>query len=165
IAFLSCWFQFGGSPALAVIYCVFLAGLIAASFIDFEHFIIPDTITIGGILVGILCSALLPQLHGQQALTAGLLQSLLGFGVGAGVVYLVLRTGKLLFGRQRVVLPPGGKVVFTETSLLLPDREMAYDDVFYRKSDAVELQAKSVKLANRIYENVLVRLTPACIQI
>src|SRR4249920_1497002 len=42
IAFLSCWLSFGDKSAwLALIYCLFLAGLIVATFIDFEHFIIP----------------------------------------------------------------------------------------------------------------------------
>ena len=34
------------SMPLALVYAVFLAGLIAATFIDFEHFIIPDEITL-----------------------------------------------------------------------------------------------------------------------
>ena len=43
---LGCWLAFGPhSVLLALVYCVFLAGLIAATFIDFEHFIIPDEIT------------------------------------------------------------------------------------------------------------------------
>jgi hypothetical protein len=38
-----------------------------------------------------------------------------------GVVYLVLRGGKLLFGRQRIRLPQDSRVVFTETAMVLPD--------------------------------------------
>src|SRR5271167_528215 len=62
IAFLSCWLKFGDSHhplpslALALVYAVFLAGLICATFIDFEHFIIPDEITLGGIVVGFAVS-------------------------------------------------------------------------------------------------------------
>jgi prepilin signal peptidase PulO-like enzyme (type II secretory pathway) len=39
---------------LALAYCVLLAGFIVATFIDFEHFIIPDEITIGGMVAGFL---------------------------------------------------------------------------------------------------------------
>src|SRR5439155_13947775 len=49
--FLSCWLSFGRQSAwLALVYATFLSGLIAATFIDFEHFIIPDEITIGGMV-------------------------------------------------------------------------------------------------------------------
>ena len=160
VAFTSCWMQFGQSPMVAIVYCVFLAGLMAASFIDFKHFIIPDKITVGGIIVGFLCSTLLPQLHGQKLAVAGMLQSLLGIGAGAALVYFILRTGKLLFGRQR--FPFGGetKIIFTETAMLLPGRIIPYEELFYRKSDAIELHAQSVEAGNRSYKDVSFRLTP-----
>src|SRR5215472_1828391 len=61
LTFLVCWNVFGRqSAALALIYCGFLCGLIVATFIDFEHFIIPDEITIGGMLVGVVVSVLFP---------------------------------------------------------------------------------------------------------
>src|ERR1700679_3690757 len=42
VTFLGCWLGFGHQSALlALVYCVFLSGLIAATFIDFEHEIIP----------------------------------------------------------------------------------------------------------------------------
>ena len=51
------------SISLALVYCVILAALIVATLIDIEHFIIPDEITIGGIVAGFIFSALVPQLH------------------------------------------------------------------------------------------------------
>src|SRR5665213_3241783 len=160
-----CWMQFGQSPAVALVYCFFLTGLIAASFIDFKHFIIPDKITIGGILVGFCCSALLPQLHGQKLAVAGMFQSLLGIAVGAALVYLILRTGKLLFGKQRVELAGAARILFTETAIVLPDKTIPYEELFYRKSDAIELHAQSVQAGNRSYNDVLLRLTPNSLKI
>src|SRR5262252_10542102 len=70
LVFLGCWLEFGSrAPWLAIIYAVFLAGLIVATFIDFEHFIIPDEITFGGMVLGFLCSYLVPSLQGQSSLT------------------------------------------------------------------------------------------------
>src|SRR2546428_4357183 len=64
-AFLGSWLAVGRqSPWLALVYCLILAGLIVATFIDLEHFIIPDEITIGGMVVGFLCSLAVPSLHG-----------------------------------------------------------------------------------------------------
>src|SRR5438309_694303 len=71
LTFLACWLAFGRqSAALGLIYSIFLAGLIVATFIDFEHFIIPDEITIGGMAAGILCSLLVPRLHHQFSVLA-----------------------------------------------------------------------------------------------
>src|SRR5256714_10811297 len=43
LCFLGCWEMYGHkSIMLSLVYCLVLAGLIAATFIDFEHFIIPD---------------------------------------------------------------------------------------------------------------------------
>jgi leader peptidase (prepilin peptidase) / N-methyltransferase len=166
VAFLGCWIAFGkSSPILALIYCMVIAGFIAATFIDFEHFIIPDEITIGGTVVGLVCSIAFPRLHGQNNIISGMVQSLLGIGVGAGVIYAILRIGKLLFGKQRVELPSEGRIVFTETSVHLPDKEIPYEELFYRQSDTVTLHARTVELADRCYKDVVVKLSPSKLQI
>jgi leader peptidase (prepilin peptidase)/N-methyltransferase len=164
--FLGCWLEFGRySPLIAIIYSVFLAGLIVATFIDFEHFIIPDEITIGGMIAGFICSFLVPGLHGAASLTGAMKESLLGIVVGAGLIYLILRLGKLVFGRQKLALAADTKVTFTETSLQLPDKEILYEDLFYRQSDVIALHARTVELVDRCYKDVLIRLSPALLQI
>jgi leader peptidase (prepilin peptidase)/N-methyltransferase len=165
-AFLGCWLAYGHkNPVVALIYCLVLAGFIAATFIDFEHFIIPDEITIGGIVVGFLISALVPSLHQASSRASSLQESLLGIIAGAGVIYGILRLGKLLFGRQKFVLAPGTKVIFTETALVLPDHSIPYEEIFYRKTDAIELDAQNVELIDRCYGRSLVRLTPQSLKI
>jgi len=99
LVLLSSWFAFGGSPALALAYGVLLAGLVMASAIDFIYFIIPDQISIGGMAVGLLASCLVPALQKQTGMFLGSLQSLLGIGLGASVMYLISRAGKLAFSR------------------------------------------------------------------
>ncbi len=171
IAFLGCWLKFGNhthplpSIPIALVYAIFIAGLIVATFIDFEHFIIPDEITYGGIVVGIILSLILPQIHGTISHGAAILQSILGAAVGAGIVYAILRFGKLLFGRQRLKLATVSRIVFSDTALHLPDKEIPYDDLFYRKSDAIVLEAQTVELVDRGYKDVTVRLSPATLQI
>lgn len=164
-AFLICWFGFGQSPVVALVYSILIAGLMIAAFIDFKHFIIPDEITIGGIVVGFFCSLLLPQLHGQTPLVGSVLQSLIGIGVGAGLVYLVLRGGKFAFGRQTLLLSNDTRMTFTDAALVLPDKEILYDEIFYRKSDTIELQAQSAELGDRSYKNVAIRLSPTTLRI
>jgi leader peptidase (prepilin peptidase)/N-methyltransferase len=166
ITFLGCWLAFGReSVAMTFAYCLLLSGFIAATFIDFEHFIIPDEITIGGIFAGLVCSVLIPRLHQQTTLGQSMLRSLLGAGVGAGLIYAILRIGKILFGRQKVVLPNETRIVFTETAVHLPDREIPYEELFYRSSDTIVLHAKTVELADRCYSDAVVRLSPARLRI
>ncbi len=160
VAFLGSWLAFGQQSGLiALVYCLFLAGLIVATFIDFEHFIIPDEITIGGMVAGFICSFLLPSLHHESSLTGGIKQSLFGIAAGAGIIYAILRAGKLLFGRQKLALAADTRIVFGETSLQLPDRDILYEEIFYRPSDAIALQARTVELVDRCYKDVAVRLS------
>ena len=152
IAFLASWLAVGReSPAVALVYCLILSGFIVATFIDFEHFIIPDAITLGGAAVGFLCSFAVPALHNAPTAVVGLRRSFFGIVIGAGVVYLILRLGKLLFGRQKIDLPPDTRVVFTETALVLPDQEVPYEELFYRKSDSITFEAKTIELIDRCY--------------
>ena len=159
LMFLGCWLSFGYQSALlALIYSLFLAGLIVATFIDFEHFIIPDEITIGGVIVGFFVSLLVPQLHGQTPVVAGIFRSVLGIVAGAGVIYFILRMGKLLFGRQRIEIPAHTKIIFSESAVHLPDQEIPYEEIFYRHSDTIKLHAQTVELCDRSYKDVPVRL-------
>jgi leader peptidase (prepilin peptidase)/N-methyltransferase len=167
VVFLVCWNKFGRESAwLALVYCLFMAGLIVATFIDFEHFIIPDEITIGGMGVGFVISLLLWRLHGQDTLPGSAKESVLGIIVGAGIIYAIVRLGKLFFGRQRIEIPETAKVVFSETGIYLGDeQEIPYEELFYRKSDVVRLQARTVELADRCYRDVSVRVSPQKLQI
>lgn len=165
LLFAACWIVTGGSALLAIGFCILVAGLIVATFIDFEHFIIPDEITKGGTVVGFLISWAVPAMHGVTTAKAALQSSFLGMLIGAGVVYTILRIGKLVFGREKVELAPGSKVIFTETALVLPNREVLYEDVFYRKSDVITFEAHVVEMIDRCYKSVLIRLTPERLQI
>ena len=171
VAFLSCWLAFGNvshplqSMPVALVYAIFLAGLIVATFIDFEHFIIPDEITLGGMAVGFAASFFLPSLHDASTLNVGMRRSFIGAIVGAAAIYAILRLGKLLFGRQRVKLPVETKIIFTETSVHLPDKEIPYEELFYRDTDVIVLHARTVELVDRGYQDVLVRLSPSALEI
>jgi len=171
--FAACWICFGRiSPLLPLAYDILIAGLIVGSFIDLEHLIIPDPITYGGMAAGLICSFVVPQMHlafpGFTRLStnrAGLVDSFLGLAVGAGLIYGILRAGKFFLGRQKVDLPPATRIVFTETAVQLPGEEIAYEELFYRTSDAIELQAHRVELIDRCYAGVPVRLTADCLKI
>jgi len=160
IMFLGCWLTYGSVSAwLALTYSLLVAGLIVATFIDFEHYIIPDEITIGGTVVGLLLS-FCPLLHQQKTMLAGFGQGLIGAAVGWGIIYGVVRLGKVMFGRERVELPVDAKIIFSEAAVHLPDRDIPYEELFYRQSDEIVMQARTLELIDRCYRDITVRLSP-----
>jgi leader peptidase (prepilin peptidase)/N-methyltransferase len=173
VAFAAVWLKFGAiNWVLALIYCLFIAGLITATFIDFEHYIIPDEITIGGMFVGVICSFLVPIMQftfpGFKRVTSpatAMWISIVGLAVGGGIVYLILRLGKLMFGRRQVELPTGAKIIFTDTGIHLPNEVVPYEEVFYRESDTIRLHASKLELVDRCYIDAKVELQPSRLKI
>lgn len=166
VVFLLTWMRFGPESAgVAIAYCVLLAGFIAATFIDFEHFIIPDEITFGGMGAGLIASIAVPELHDVTSRPDALLRSMIGLGAGAGVVYAILKLGKLIFGREKLTFPESSKLIFTETDLHLPDEVRPYEDIFYSERDTIVLEAKKVETIDRCYQNITLRLSPKLLKL
>lgn len=87
--FLTTYLKFGLSIKL-LIYLSFFSLLIIGSFIDVEREILPDIITIPGIILGLLVSHF----------TIGIFSSFLGCVVGAVVVTLFAILGKFMFKKE-----------------------------------------------------------------
>lgn len=88
--FLACWLLLPAGKALGGMVLVSL--VLCATFSDLDHMIIPDVFTLGGAVVGVGLSLLLPALHGQAheffmlaSLRAGL-AAVLGVFVGSALV-------------------------------------------------------------------------------
>ena len=101
IAFLLVWLKHEPLPLVALIGMLFFGILIAATFIDLDHMIIPDCFSIGGALMGLAVSALVPELHGYSAesLSGHLdawITSILGLCVGTAIVYWISVIAELI---------------------------------------------------------------------
>jgi leader peptidase (prepilin peptidase) / N-methyltransferase len=81
-------------------YLVMVSGFIVAIFVDFKHRIIPDEITIGGMIAGLIFSLFIPQLHGTYSPLLGLGYSLVGLLVGGGSIYLMGVIGDFIFKKE-----------------------------------------------------------------
>jgi leader peptidase (prepilin peptidase) / N-methyltransferase len=88
--FLACWLLF--PPGKAVAGAVLCSIVICAHFIDHDHMIIPDVLTLGGVVAGFFLSLALPSLHGQAhdifmvaSIRSGL-AAILGIFVGSALV-------------------------------------------------------------------------------
>ena len=81
-----------GPGGQAVVYAALFSSLLVISYIDFDHQIIPDVITLPGIGVGILAASTL--------LPIGLVNSISGLLLGGGVLLLLAWVSPYLFGRR-----------------------------------------------------------------
>ena len=109
ILFVVCWEMF--SPAIAVVGMLFVALLVVGTFVDLDHMILPDSVTIGGMGVGVLLSFWLPQLHIDPESTSYLSDgfasgviSIISVLVGAGFVFWIGEMGELVFRKPAMGL-------------------------------------------------------------
>jgi leader peptidase (prepilin peptidase) / N-methyltransferase len=104
--FLACWLLF--PPGKAVVGMVFLGVLVCATFIDLDHFIIPDVFTIGAGVLGVLLALLVPALHGYPPgedfwIVAGvrsLVSALQGLLIGSGLVLWIALLAEALLRKE-----------------------------------------------------------------
>jgi leader peptidase (prepilin peptidase) / N-methyltransferase len=89
-----------GFSITAVIYMVLSCGLIVATFIDIDYQIIPDEITYGGMVLGIILSSVFPQLHGTGNRFFALRSSILGLLLGGASIYAVAWIGTIAFRKK-----------------------------------------------------------------
>ncbi len=102
------FFQYYGLNILIIPYLFMMGCFIVATFVDFEHRIIPDEVSVGGMYFGFLFSALLPQMHSVAAHpdifwyahVNSLAISIIGALVGGGSLYFMGLLGDLLFKKE-----------------------------------------------------------------
>ncbi len=90
-AFLGAWVAFGPA-ARFVVAAALLAALIAIAVIDLQHQIIPDAITLPGIVVGVL--------SGVGTGAVSWIDSLIGLALGAGVFIAIILGYALVVGGE-----------------------------------------------------------------
>ena len=80
-----------------IFHLFFIGGMIIATFIDFDHQIIPNEITFTGIPLGIIASTIFPEMQGQQSHLWGFLMSLISAITAGGILFLIGEiAGKIL---------------------------------------------------------------------
>ena len=79
---------------------LFLSLLIVATFVDFEHEEIPDEVSVGGLILALILSAVFPKFMGASVAWAGFVKSLSGAIAGGASIYLVGVLGKVVFRRD-----------------------------------------------------------------
>lgn len=99
VLFVAVYNRFG-VDWMTLVFWVVVTGLIVGTFVDFDHMIIPDSVSIGGMVFGLVASALVPALHAEVTWTAGLYKAGLGLAAGFGSLWLVGVVGKWVFKKD-----------------------------------------------------------------
>jgi leader peptidase (prepilin peptidase)/N-methyltransferase len=100
LGYLLVFWRFGLTWA-SVVYAGLFSVFWVVTWIDWDHKIIPDVITLPGIVIGLLCSSLL--------LPTGWLNSLLGILVGGGILFFLAWISPYVFGKEGM---GGGDIKF-----------------------------------------------------
>jgi leader peptidase (prepilin peptidase) / N-methyltransferase len=156
LLFLAIWESF--SSQIAIAYWVFVSFLIIGTFIDFEHFIIPDRVTIGGVIAGVAFSVAVPALMGTNSRVAAGLRALLAAALGYVILLIVLEAGKIAFGRKRIRFDAPTPFTWTkrgdDADFVVGAEESLWSDYFAREKDRLLLTCDEVRVDHHAYGNV-----------
>ncbi|MBI9020252.1 MAG: prepilin peptidase [Verrucomicrobia bacterium] len=97
--FLTLYLIYGFSW-LTPIYALAVFGLLLGTFIDLAEMWLPDRVTIGGMILYPILSALVPELHGVEGWLNGLIASLIGLAVGFGLFWGIGKLGTAIFKKD-----------------------------------------------------------------
>ncbi len=159
ILFAVAWWIFAPQAVLVVIFLwVLVALLVAISFIDAEHLIIPTSLTWAGSVIGLGACAVwprLPVLAGYESKwLQGLKHGAIGWSVGFFGLWLVVELGKKAFGKKALKFsqpvawhlkePEGDQ---DPMLFIIDGEEIPWWDIFSRKSDRLLVETTDIKVS------------------
>jgi leader peptidase (prepilin peptidase) / N-methyltransferase len=101
--FLALYFRFGLTASFFV-FSLFILGLMLVTFIDWEHYLIPDLVVYPGIVLGLLFNFLFPQMAFSASPFFALKEAVIGVLVGGGSLYLIALIGQFLLKKEAMGL-------------------------------------------------------------
>src|SRR5919106_3269406 len=157
LLFLAIWQRFPWQVAIA--YWIFVSFLVIGTFIDFEHFIIPDRVTIGGTIAGVACSIVVPALMQTDSRVAAGVRAALAAALGYVILWIVLEAGKIAFGRKRIEFDAPTTFKWTkrdddDAHFVVGTEESLWSDYFAREKDRLLLECEEARLDHHTYGNV-----------
>lgn len=146
-------------PQVVLPYWILMALFVVTIYIDFEHFIIPDEVTKGGMVAGVVLSGVFPALMQVGPWWQGVCWSLAGAAVGLGLLWLIVEAGKKAFGRIRFEFEEGDGEPFVfcqdeeggEPALTLEGERYFWSEIFFRKTDRLVVTATSARFDDEAF--------------
>ena len=133
------------SLLLVCAYSTLASLLLVATFVDLEHFIIPDEVSLGGVALGLIWSTVVPSMHAEASVLGGGIAGLIGAVSGYGILWLVVEGGRMAFGRRRLrfVIPAQVEWVRSgeEACLKVDGESMEWGEFFFRGTESLQMRA------------------------
>jgi leader peptidase (prepilin peptidase)/N-methyltransferase len=147
------WWMF--PPQVAVFLCILMALLVAITWIDAAHLIIPTNLTWVGSVVGLMACSVWPQLSSLAGFTEmwweGLLQGAIGWIAGFFGLWAVVELGKKAFGKKAMKFDKEVDWFLKEPVgdddpmlFVINGEEVPWWDIFSRKTDRLIVDATEV---------------------
>jgi len=160
LLFLVVWLRFVPEmgPAVPAVLWVLISLLIASTFIDIEHQIIPNSLNFGGTAVAVIAAALFPKLLNETTWHGGLMWSLIGAAVGYGVIWIIVTLGKMALGKveHRFESLQPWKIhqpdEDSHAQLEVNGQVFTWEDIFSRPTDKLIIQTTDLKLNGQTRE-------------
>ncbi len=164
LLFLAIYWKFGTNQwVLLFPYWIMAALFVVATFIDFEHFIIPDEITWGGAVAGILLSFAIPTLHGETSNLMGGVWAVVGALAGFLLLRAVVELGKMAFGKKRLTFEKPEPFSWTrkdqDADLKVGEDQMLWSDFFVRGNEQLLMDCEWVEIDGERHEKSALRWT------
>ncbi len=144
--FLFLWNSF--PLPIAISYMVFTGLMIVATATDLEHYIIPDEITYSGIVAGLICSALVPELQRESTHLRSFGMSLGGALTAWLVLWGIVELGKLAFGKRKARFHEPTEVTLTADAISISSEKLLWEDMLMRASDRLEFTGKNISFTS-----------------
>lgn len=97
--FVSLYIAFGLTSKFYA-YALLTSGLIIATFVDFEVNEIPDQVSLGGLVAGLVLAYMMPSIFEVESRWVALFNSLAGAFAGAASIYLMGFLGEIVFQKE-----------------------------------------------------------------
>jgi leader peptidase (prepilin peptidase)/N-methyltransferase len=155
VLFLLCYRSF--PLPVSVVMALFVSLLLVATIIDLYHWMIPNEITLGGIIAGVAASALVPELMERTSSLEAALIAIATAAAGYALLWAILEIGRLLFGRKQTLFPDSLQLSLSKTKngfvLNLGGDQIELDELLLRPSDRIIAYATQMEVAGQHYNN------------